>query len=57
LGIPTAVARSANESGSKRTPVCSADSSSTTDRNNGTVKKTPAWMKNWKKNMERPPVS
>ncbi|MGO8981739.1 MAG: hypothetical protein ACLQER_21075 [Streptosporangiaceae bacterium] len=48
---------SASDSGSSRTPVCSADSSSTTDRNSGMVKNTPAWMKNWKKNIDRPPAS
>lgn len=57
LGMPTAAASSATDSGSSRTPVCSADSSSTTDRNSGTVKNTPAWMKNWKKNIVRPPAS
>ena len=56
-GTPIAVASRATDSGSKRTPVCSADNSSTTDKNSGMVKNTPAWMKNWKKNMDRPPAS
>ena len=43
-GMPTAAASRATESGSRRMPVCSADSSSTTDRNSGMVKNTPAWM-------------
>ena len=57
FGTPTAVASSASDSGTSRTPVSSADSSSTTDRKSGMVKKTPACRKNWKPNIVRPPVS
>ena len=38
-------------------PVSIADSSSTTDRNSGIVKKIPDCRKNWKPNSVRPPVS
>ena len=34
-----------------------AESPSETDRKSGTTKKTPDWMKYWKKNIRRPPTS
>ena len=57
FGTPTAAASSVIESGSSRTPVSTALSPSATDRNSGTVKNSPAWSRNWKKNMVSPPVS
>jgi hypothetical protein len=29
----------------------------TTDKNSEMVQNTPAWMRNWKENMDRPPAS
>ena len=56
LGIPTAITSSEIDSGTSRIPVSIADSSSTTDRNSGIVKKIPDCRKNWKPNSVRPPV-
>ena len=57
LGMPIAASSSAMDSGTSRTPVCSALSPSTTERNSGTAKKAPAWIMNWAKNIPSPPVS
>ena len=38
-------------------PVSIAERPSATERKSGTTKKNPAWMRNWKKNIVRPPVS
>ena len=57
FGMPIADISSAMDSGTSRTPVCSALRPSTTDRNSGTAKKAPAWIMNWAKNMLSPPVS
>ncbi len=48
---------SENDNGTSRTPVSSADSSSTTDRNSGMVKKMPDCRKNWKPKSLSPPRS
>ena len=54
LGTPTAASRRVSESGSKRTPVATAESPSATERNSGTVKNSPACRRYWKKNEVRP---
>ena len=46
LGTPTANTSRESDSGSSRTPVSTAEIPSATDRNSGTVKKIPAWMRN-----------
>ena len=56
-GTPMAEISSATDRGTRRTPVWRADISRTTDKYSGMVKNTPAWMRNWKKNMDRPPTS
>ncbi len=55
--MPIAAASSVTESGSSRTPVSIAERPSATERKSGTTKKNPAWTRNWKKNIVRPPVS
>jgi hypothetical protein len=56
-GIPAAAASRVIERGSKRTPVSIADRPSDTERKSGTTKKTPDWMKYWKRNIRRPVFS
>ena len=56
-GMPTAATSSDSESGSRRTPVAMGDSPSTTERNSGTMKNSPAGIRNWKRNVISPPVS
>ncbi len=56
-GTPTAAAKSAIESGRRRTPVATADRPSATDRKSGITKKSPAWRRNWKKNDVNPACS
>ena len=55
--MPIAAASSVTESGSSLTPVSIAERPSATERKSGTTKKNPAWTRNWKKNIVRPPVS
>src|SRR6266566_1268084 len=57
LGTPIADTSSASDSGMSRIPVSIADNSSTIERNNGMVKKMPAWIKYWKRNIVSPPTS
>ena len=52
-----AAINSVSESGSSRTPVSSAVSPRHTERYSGTTKNRPAWARNWKKNIIRPPFS
>ena len=54
FGTPAAATSSATDSGMIRSPVSIAESSSTTLRNSGTMKNTPACSRNWKKNMIEP---
>ena len=56
-GMPTAATSNESESGSSRTPVAIGDSPSTTERNSGTMKNSPAWMRNWKRKVTSRPVS
>ena len=56
-GMPTAATSSDSESGSSRTPVAIGDSPSTTERNSGTMKNSPAWIRNWNRKVMSPPVS
>jgi hypothetical protein len=55
--IPRPASSSVTESGMIFRPVSIADRPSATDRYRGIVKKSPAWIRNWKKNITRPPVS
>ena len=48
-------AAAVSESGSSRTPVSIGERPSATERNSGMAKKRPAWIRNWKKNVVRPP--
>ena len=57
LGTPTALASSVTESGSKRTPVATAESPRATDKKRGITKKRPDCSMNWKKNDVSPPCS
>ena len=57
LGTPTAATSSASESGTSRMPVSMGESPSTTERNSGTVKNTPAWIRNRNRKVMSPPVS
>ena len=57
LGTPTAARRRVTDSGSSRIPVSTALRPRATDKNSGTVKKRPDWMRNWKKNIVSPPTS
>src|SRR6266567_6595067 len=54
LGTPIADTSSASDSGMSRIPVSIADNSSTIERYNGLVKKMPAWIKYWKRNIVSP---
>lgn len=56
-GMPVAAIRSDSESGSSRIPVSRGDIPSATERNSGTVKNTPAWIRNRKRKVMSPPVS
>ena len=55
LGTPTAAISSVIESGRIRTPVSTAERPRATERKSGTVKKSPAWRRYWKKNEVSPP--
>ena len=55
--MPTAATSSDSESGSRRTPVAIGDRPSTTERKSGTMKNSPAWIRNWNRNVMSPPVS
>ena len=54
LGTPAAKSSSINESGSRCTPVATAERPRATDRNSGTTKKIPACTRNKKKNEVTP---
>ena len=54
LGIPAAARSRVIDSGSRRTPVATADSPSATERNSGMAKNRPAWRRYWKKNDDEP---
>ena len=56
-GMPAAAISSVIESGMILMPVSIAERPSATDRYSGIVKKSPAWTRNWKKNMTRPPLN
>ncbi len=50
LGTPTAAASRAIDSGSRRTPVATAERPRATERKSGMTKNSPACSRNWKKN-------
>ena len=54
FGMPTAARSSVIDSGRSRTPVATAESPSATERNSGTVKKSPAWSRYWNENAVSP---
>ena len=56
-GMPTAAASKVIDSGMIFRPVSIADRPSATDRYSGITKNSPAWIRNWKKNMMSPPLS
>ena len=56
-GMPAAAISSVIESGMILRPVSIADRPSATERYSGIVKKSPAWTRNWKKNITRPPLN
>ena len=55
--MPAAAIRSVIDSGMILMPVSIAESPRATERYSGIVKKSPAWTRNWKKNIRRPPVN
>ena len=57
LGTPAAATSSASESGTSRMPVSMGERPSTTERNSGTMKNTPAWIRNRNRKVMSPPVS
>ena len=55
--MPTAARSSESESGSRRTPVAIGERPTTTERNSGTMKKMPDWIRNMNRKLMSPPVS
>ena len=56
-GTPSAAINSVSESGSRRTPISSAESPRHTERSSGTTKNSPACARNWKKKHHQAPFS